>query len=165
MGDPVDNPLEKFIDHLNVKIVKENVCIQSLFRFTEISVSEMTKELSRLISMKARAFGNIPTKVLKTSFDNWNKVLQKIWNSKILGKQYFSTNSKLPDIKPAYKKNDPTLAKNCRPVSILPTIFKVFERIIQKQLSTHIERSLVEKWRKCFDNKGYTGALLIDLSQ
>ena len=70
MGDPVDNPLEKFIDHLNVKIVKENVCTQSLFRFTEISVSEMTKELSRLISMKARAFGNIPTKVLKTSFDN-----------------------------------------------------------------------------------------------
>ena len=64
MGDPVDNPLEKFIDHLNVKIVKENVCTQSLFRFTEISVSEMTKELSSLNSKRAGGFGNIATKVL-----------------------------------------------------------------------------------------------------
>ena len=71
----------------------------------------MTKELCRLISMKARALGNIPTKVLKKSFDISNKVLQKIWNSKILGKQYFSQNSKLADITPLYKKNDPTLAK------------------------------------------------------
>ena len=30
---------------------------------------------------------------------------------------------------------DPTLAKNCRPVSALPAISKVFEQIIQKQLT------------------------------
>ena len=60
----------------------------------------------------------------------------------------------------------------------------LFERIIQKQLSTHTEHFLspylcgyrkgfstqflispIEKWRKYLDNKGYTGAVLMDLSK
>ena len=94
LGDPVDIALEKFKDHLNVKVVKENVCTQSLFHFTEVSVSEMTKELSILNSKKAGTFENIPTKVLRTSSNICNTEPQKIWNSKILGKQYFSQSLK-----------------------------------------------------------------------
>ena len=106
---------------------------ESLFHFTEISLSEMTKELSSLNSKKAGTFGNTATKVLKTASDICNKVLQKIWNFEILGKQY------LADITRVYKKEEPTLAENYRPVSVLPTVSKVFKRIIQKQLPTHIE--------------------------
>ena len=131
--------------HLNVKIVKENLRTQSLFNFTEINVSEMTKELSSLNSKKAGAFENIPAKVLKPSSNICNIGHYKLWNSKILGKQYFSHHLKLADITPVYKKKNPTLAKNYRPVSVLPTVSKEFERITQKQLSTHIECSLVEK--------------------
>ena len=40
------------------------------------------------------------------------------------------------------KNKDPTLAENYRPVSVLPTVSKKFEQIIQKQLSTHIESFL-----------------------
>ena len=67
----------------------------------------------------------------------------------------------------------------------MPTVSEVFERKIQKQLSTHIERlllpylcgyrkgfstqftliSLIEKWRKCLDNKECTGLVLMDLSR
>ena len=110
-------------------------------------------------------------------------MLQKIRNSKILAKQYFPQNLKLADITPVFKKKNPMLAENYRPVSVLSTVSKVFELIIQKQLSTHIERclspyfcgyrkwfkmqfaliSLIEKWGKYFDNKGYTGAVLMDL--
>ena len=46
-----------------------------------------------------------------------------------LEKQYFPQNLKLADITPAFK--DPTLAENYSPVSVLPTVSKVFERIIQ----------------------------------
>ena len=48
LGYPVDIALEKIKDHPNVKIVNENVCIQSLFHFTEISLSEMRTELASL---------------------------------------------------------------------------------------------------------------------
>ena len=158
---------------------------ESLFHFTEISVSEMTKELSSLNSKKSKTFGNIPTEVLKISSDMCTKVLQKIWNSEILGKQDFAQNLKLADITPVFKKKNPTLAENYRPVSVLPTVSKVFEQIIQKQLSTHTERfrspylcgyrkgfssqfafiSLTEKWSKYLDKKGHTGPVLVDLSK
>ena len=138
----------------------------------------MTKELFSLNSKKSGTFGDIPTKVLKISSDICNKVLQKIWNSEILGKQYFHQN-----ITTVFEKKDPMQAENYRPASVLPTVSKMFEWIIQKQLSTQIEVSfhlicvdiekgsqfalisLIEKWRKYPDNKGYTGAVLMNLSK
>ena len=72
------------------------------FCFTEISWSGMTKELSNLNSKKAGTFGNIPTKVLQILSDILNKLLQKIWNSESLGKQYFPKNLKLADITPVF---------------------------------------------------------------
>ena len=111
----------------------------SLFHFKEISVSDMTKELSSLNLKKTGTFRNIPTKMLRISSDIYNNVLQKIWNSEILREKYFLQNLKLADITPIFKKKDPALAKNYRPVSVSLTVFKVLERIIQKQLLTHIE--------------------------
>ena len=86
LGDPLDIALEKFKDHSSAKIIKEIVSTESLFHFTEISVSEMIKELSNLNSKKAVTFGNITTKVLEISSNICSKVLQKIWNSEILRK-------------------------------------------------------------------------------
>ena len=136
-------------------------------------------------SKKAGTFDNIPAKVLKISTDICNKLLQKIWDSEILGKQYFPQNSELADITPIFKKKDTRQAENYRSVSVLPTVSKVFERKIQKQLSTRIERflslylcgyrkwfstqfaliCLIKKWRKYLDNKGYTWEVLMDLSK
>ena len=92
---------------------------------------------------------------------------------------------KLADITPVYKKNDRTSVENFRPVSVLPTVSKIFERIIQKQFSAYVNEflspylcvyrkgfntqyvilSLIEKWKKTLDSKGYTGAILMDLSK
>ena len=55
-----------------------------------------------------------------------------IWNSEILGKQYFPDHLKLANITPVPKKKDPTLLENYRPVSLLPSVSKFFERTIQK---------------------------------
>ena len=92
---------------------------------------------------------------------------------------------KLADITPVFKKEDSTQTKNYGPVSVLPGITKVFERIIQKQLSKYIEKflslfmcgykkgfhtqaallGLVEKWKASLDKKWYAGAILMDLSK
>ena len=85
-------------------------------------------------SKKAGTFGKIPTKVLKTSSEICNKVLLEIWNSEILAKQHLPRDIKLADIKPVFKKKDPALAENYRPVRALPAVSEVLERIIQNQL-------------------------------
>ena len=48
----------------------------------------------------------------------------------------FSNNLKLADISPIYKKEDSFKKENYRPVSILPHLSKVFERILYTQIDT-----------------------------
>ena len=45
---------------------------------------------------------------------------------------YFPNKLKLADITPVYKKKDSTLIENYRPVSVLHSVSKRFDRIIQK---------------------------------
>ena len=92
---------------------------------------------------------------------------------------------KLAYVTPIYKKKDRTIVDNYRPVSVLPTVSKIFERLMYKQISSFIDQylskylcgyrkgysaqtaliSLVEKWKKQLDTKGYCGAILMDLSK
>ena len=80
--------------------------------------------------------------MLKSSSEICNKVLTNIWNFEILENHNFPSKLKLADITPVYKKNDRTSVENFRPVSVLPTVSKIFERIIQKQFSAHVNEFL-----------------------
>ena len=40
---------------------------------------------------------------------------------------------------PVFKKEDASLLKNYRPVSLLPVVSKIYERIMQKQILEYIE--------------------------
>ena len=92
---------------------------------------------------------------------------------------------KWANITPVHKKDDTTDKENYRPISNLPTISKVFERIIYDQMYSFfqnlfsiylggfrkgfsVQHSLVrllKKWQDCLDNKGVVGTVLIDLSK
>ena len=70
---------------------------------------------------------------------------------------------------PLFKKDDETFVENYRPVSVLPTASKAFERIMQKQISDYVGKflspflcgyrkgfstkyallTLIEKWKFC----------------
>ena len=80
--------------------------------------------------------------MLKSSSEICSVALQNIWNSETLGKFYFPNKLKLADITPVYKKKHPTLVENYRPVSVLPSVSKIFERIIQKQFSNYVDEFL-----------------------
>ena len=130
-------------------------------------------------------FNDIPAKCLIEAHSESCPYLVKIWNGEVVGQNNFSVNLKLADVTPVFKKDDATLAKNYRPVSVLPTVSKVFERILQSQMKEYIENflspylcgyrkgfstqtallSLIEKWRKALDAKGFAGAILMDLSK
>ena len=61
-----------------------------------------------------------------------------------------------------YKKKDPTFIENYRPVSVLPTVSKVFEKIIQKQFTSFINDFLPPYLRGC--RKGFnTHYILLSL--
>ena len=92
---------------------------------------------------------------------------------------------KQADVSPIYKKADPLLKTNYRPVSVLTTISKVFERLLENQLLTfqsavlnpatsafrsgHICQSvllsLTENIRTSLDAGLHAGMILMDLSK
>ena len=60
--------------------------------------------------------------------------LNDIWNNEIITQKSFHNNLKLVDVAPAFKKEDASLLKNYRPVSVLPAVSKIYKRIMQKQI-------------------------------
>ena len=110
--------------------------------------------------------------------------MQKLFNE-ILRAGNFPDKLKLADITPVFKKNNPLEKENYRPVSVLPVVSKIFERIMQKQVTLFTEKllspylcgykkgvstqqvliSLIKGWKKTLDQKGYGGAVLMDLSK
>ena len=89
------------------------------------------------------------------------------------------------DVTPIHKRDDKTDKTNYRPISILPNLSKVYERLMYNQISPYFDSvfskfqckfrkifnaqhcllTMVEKWRKTLDEGGETGAVLTDLSK
>ena len=66
--------------------------------------------------------------------------LDNIWNNKIITQKGFLNNLKLADVTPVFKKQDACLLKNYRPVSFLPVVFKIYKRIMQKQILEYLDK-------------------------
>ena len=79
---------------------------------------------------------------------------------------------KRADIIPCHKKDDTTNKINYRPISLLPTVSKVYEKILYAQINAFFEKkisnylcgfrkgyntqysllNMLIKWQKCLDN-------------
>ena len=97
----------------------------------------------------------------------------------------FSSNLKAADILPTHKKNDKSDIENYRPISILPTLSKIYERCMYDQLYKYFDHilskyqrgfrqgyntqycllTIFEKWKDLWDKGGLGGALLTNLSK
>ena len=92
---------------------------------------------------------------------------------------------KLGDISPLHKKGDKFSKKNYRPIVILPSASKIYQRVMKshitpfahdflspllcgfrrKYITQHILLRLIENYKKALDTKHTTSALLMDLSK
>ena len=135
-------------------------------------------------STKVSQNTDIPTKVIKTNSSFFAEFFSENINYCIENSK-FPYDLKLADVIPVYKKKSKNFKDNYRPVSILPNISKIYERVIYEQTQPYFENLLskfqcdfrkgynaqhclmvfIEKWKKCVDNGGAFGALLTDLSK
>ena len=87
---------------------------------------------------KATASHNIPSRI-KENIDLYIDIITNIFNQGTI-ECNFSSRLKLADITPAHKKGDVTDKSNYRPISLLPAISKLFEKLYAAQISTYLER-------------------------
>ena len=178
--------IKKFGHHPSIIDIKKNVSVGTKFSFKEVSLHDMTKEINSLNVKKSGTFMNIPVKRLKEVVDIVAQPLTDIWKHEIVLGRKFASQLKLADITPLHKKLETINKENYRPVSLLPVVSKIFERLMQNQMIGYIEQSLspylrgyrkgfnsqyallamIEKWKKCLDGDGgFAGAILMDLSK
>ena len=87
----------------------------------EVIPNDIKKEIKNLDSSKEGAFKNITPKSPKEAQDICSPLSSNIWVKEIVRKGAFPKDLKNADVTPVFKKDNPLLAKNCRPQSILPT--------------------------------------------
>ena len=185
----IENIISKFKYHPSVLLISQNVNIGERFRFNEVGEEEVLYQLTNINSKKATTFQNIPCKSLNENANVCAPILKNIINQELRNLS-FPNKLKNADIIPIFKRDkkkrkDPTDVQNYRPVSVLPSTSKVFERIMQSQIADFISDklspylcgyrkgfsaqhaliSLIEHWRVMLDKRGYAEAVLMDLSK
>ena len=189
-SDEIGNIISKFKYHPSILKIQEKVIVEEPFQFKQVNQDIVYNELKSMDPKKATTFGNIPCKSLRDNAEVCTPVLTNIFNNTIVGDSNFSDKLKVGDIAPIFKadrnkKKDATNVENYRQVSVLPSTSKVFERLLQTQISEyfsgklspylcgyrkgysaqHALISLIEHWRKALDSKGHAGAVLMELSK
>ena len=81
--------------------------------------------------------GEIPTKILKECKFTFEILTHCVNKSFVSGK--FPYCLKQVNNSPIFKKDDSLDKESYRPVSILPLIFKVYEKLLYNQLYDHVE--------------------------
>ena len=106
--------------------------MESEFSFSKVGINDIEIEVKTLKTKRASTFMNIPAKQLKKVADIIVEPLMQIWNNEVVDSKKFPTKLKYADITPIYKKLECIFVKNYRPVSILPVVSKIFERLLEK---------------------------------
>ena len=182
--DPVQKAIFKYKDHPSIMRIKEKYGFGDKFLFHHVSLAAIITEIMLLNNSKACPKDTIPPNVLKDNIDILACKFLHDYN-KLIDSATFPINLKKADITPAHKKDDRTDKHNYRPVSILPAISKIYERLLYDQISIYMEPKLsenlcgfrkghsaqhclvamLEKWRLSLDKNGCAGILLTDLSK
>jgi len=101
----------------------------------------LTKEISTIIksikSKNSRGYDKISTKILKISSNYIVSPVTYICN-KIISSGIFPDRLKFSIVKPVYKKGDKRNCTNYRPISLLTSFSKVFEKAIYGRLTEHL---------------------------
>ena len=184
VADPLDRAIIKYSNHPSIRRIRDFAQSDDSFKFQKVSLELMHTEIGRLNPKKATTFKNIPAKVLKNSSEICSESLQLIFIDCVQN-GLFPDLLKLADVTTLHKTGEKTRKENYRPVSVLPTVSKVFERILGKQIidymgpylsallcgfrkgynAQHALVRMLEKWKTSLDNGENIGAILMDLSK
>ena len=184
ISDYISRSILQFSNHPCIVTINESFSKSNDFCFKPITFSEMSNALSKLDASKAIGYDGIPPKVLKLSCTVLDIPLTNLFNGCIV-KGVFPSQMKYANVIPVFKKDNPLVKKNYRPVSILTSVSKAFERLIAQQLTyfqndifhplisafrrqhscQSVLMRLTEDWHAALDNGMYVGTVLMDLSK
>ena len=156
------------------------------FSFTAITEGNILKLLKNINPYKGAGLDNIAGKFLKEGASVLAIPVTQICNLSISSK-VFPDKCKHAKLKLLFKKGITTEPKNYRPISLLPLISKIIEKVIHDQTQSYLDKNniiytyqsgfrsnhstnsclsyLTNKVQQGFDKGTLTGMILIDLQK
>ena len=160
--------------------------IHSEFHFETVSISKVKKVIEKLKPKSSSGHDGISSALLKEINLITVKIITLIINQS-LSTGIFPDKLKLAKVVPVFKKDNPHMTGNYRPISLLPAISKVFEKIAFEQLYGYFTKNnllyksqygfrkghscelaameVTDKIFKYLDNKKLPIALYLDFSK
>ena len=130
------------------------------FQLKEISEAVVLEQLLSLKVNKAIGLDNISARLLKCGAQSISLSITKLINLSIRSGK-FPGIWKCSKVTALFKSGDRTNATNYRPISILPTLSKILERVIHSQLYEHLaSNSLLSNKQFGFRSKRSTATAL-----
>ena len=140
--------------------------------FSSSSLNEIEDKIKDLNCKKPTTLNTIPAKTLRDNRDINSKYIFKFYKESVRSGEFPNT-MKMAEITPSHKKADRTKKDNYRPVSILPSVSKIFEKNMYEDINKFMNDKLspylcgfrkcyntqyclmvmLEKWKKALDKK------------
>ena len=145
----------------SVRSYYENkIDITNNFSFSKTTENTILKLLNNINPSKAAGIDNIAGKFLKDGASVLAKPLTQICNLSI-SLSIFPKQCKHAKLKPLFKKGSTTEPKNYRPISLLPLISKIIEKVIHDQTQAYLDKNdIIYKYQSGFRSKHSTNSCL-----
>ena len=135
----------------------------SIFLYS-ITEAEIINVISKLKTSNSTGYDGYNTKFIKLSASLLAPALVKIFNLSI-NTGVYPNSLKIAKVIPIFKSGSKTSVNNYRPISILSTINKIFEKIIYSRLVNYIDKfKLLYKYQFGFRKNHSTEHALIELT-
>lgn len=176
--------MDDFDNHPSIqRIRKERKDSTLISDVTSVMQGQVKTVLESLDTNKATGCDGIPAKIMKIGAEELSQPLANLFNS-CIRKRAWPSDWKRGDWTPIYKKDDKCSKENYRPITVLPSVDKVFEQLICMQVSTAFQGNiceqssayrkahscettlinLVEDWKRARDNRLAVAILSTDMS-
>ena len=181
-GKDDNDILDTDISHLE-NLVHDKVPDGVYFKIPSITPLQVSTIINALDPSKAIGLDGIGPRVLKSVCAVLSESLALLIN-KSIATGCFPDQLKLAKVFPIYKGGSKSDPNNYRPISILPTISKIFERHINSHLTAYLNKyslihesqsgfrrkhscqtalvKLIDKWMECIDKGDMIGSIFID---
>ena len=134
--ETIDDILCEYDDHDSIKYIRSENPNGESFEFSSVCAEKVKSMLDDIDSSKAAGFDNIPPKLLKSASQELAEPVTYLVNQSIRI-SHFPHDLKKAELSPLYKCKDDLIFTNFRPVSVLTSLSKLFERVYNDQMGEH----------------------------
>ncbi len=117
----------------------ERTTHQPKLQFKHTTEQDVAKLIRQLSDATAVGIDGISPRILKAALTPLSIIISRLIN-KSLDTGVFPDALKVAKVSPIYKSGDRTDPGNYRPISVLPAVSKLFERIVHTQLSDYLDK-------------------------